>query len=37
MKLRAMSDFLFHLPVNFRPLEEYDQELKPERSRPGGP
>lgn len=37
MKLRAMSGFLFQLPVNFRPLEEFDQEPKPVPSRPGGP
>jgi hypothetical protein len=25
VKLRSTSDFLFQLPVNFRPLEEFDQ------------
>ncbi len=25
VRLRALSDFLFQLPVNFQPLEEYDQ------------
>jgi hypothetical protein len=25
VKLRRMSDFLFQLPVNFQPLEEFDQ------------
>ncbi|MBI4401963.1 MAG: hypothetical protein HY581_10055 [Nitrospirae bacterium] len=31
VKLRAMSDFLFQLPVNFQPLEEFDQTPKTEK------
>ena len=26
VKLRAVSDYLFNLPVNFQPLEEFDKE-----------
>jgi len=26
VKLRAVSDYLFNLPVNFQPLEEFDRE-----------
>lgn len=28
VKFRPVSDFMFQLPVNFRPLEEFDQGLK---------
>ncbi len=28
VKLRPVSDFLFQLPVNFQPLEEFDQGVK---------
>ena len=34
LKMRAVSDYLFQLPVNFQPLESYDQppaESKPEQ------
>jgi hypothetical protein len=31
VKLRSISDFLFQLPVNFQPLEEFDQTEKPEK------
>lgn len=30
VKLRPISDFLFRLPVNFRPLEEFDGTPKPQ-------
>src|SRR5579884_3341217 len=30
VKLRPVSDFLFQLPVNFQPLEEFDQPTKRE-------
>lgn len=33
VKLRPVSDFLFQLPVNFQPLEEFDQPAKPEESK----
>ena len=29
VKLRPVSDFMFELPVNFQPLEEFDQDSKP--------
>jgi hypothetical protein len=29
VKLRSVSDYMFQLPVNFRPLEEFDQDSKP--------
>ena len=35
VKLRAVSDFMFQLPVNFQPLEEFDRE--PTRERDRGP
>jgi hypothetical protein len=36
VKLRRMSDFLFQLPVNFQPLEEFDQsgDAKREKQQP---
>ncbi|MER3422152.1 MAG: hypothetical protein C4293_01855 [Nitrospiraceae bacterium] len=30
VRLRPISDFLFQLPVNFQPLEEFDQTPKPQ-------
>lgn len=34
VRLRALSDFLFQLPVNFQPLEDYDRNKsdKPDRA-----
>ena len=26
VKMRAVSDYLFNLPVNFQPLEDFDKE-----------
>ena len=34
VKLRSVSDYLFNLPVNFQPLEDFD---KPETPGPAGP
>jgi hypothetical protein len=31
VKLRSISDFLFELPVNFQPLEEFDGPKPPEK------
>lgn len=31
VKLRSLSDYLFQLPVNFQPLEEFDQKEKKEQ------
>jgi len=31
VKLRRLSDYLFQLPVNFQPLEEFDQKPKAEQ------
>jgi hypothetical protein len=31
VKLRPLSDYLFQLPVNFQPLEEFDQKPKAEQ------
>ncbi len=33
VKLRSVSDFLFQLPVNFRPLEEFDGPQKEENDK----
>lgn len=33
VKLRRVSDFLFQLPINFRPLEEFDRE-EPRKNQP---
>ncbi|MGH7230391.1 MAG: hypothetical protein ACREJU_03420 [Nitrospiraceae bacterium] len=33
VKLRSMSDFLFELPVNFQPLEEFEGKKRPENKR----
>ena len=34
VKLRPVSDFLFQLPVNFQPLEEFDQTGTPQKHQP---
>ena len=33
VRLRAVSDFMFQLPVNFQPLEEFDRDPMRERDR----
>jgi hypothetical protein len=33
VKLRPVSDFLFQLPLNFQPLEEFDQPKEPQKKR----
>ncbi len=35
VKLRALSDSLFNLPVNFQPLEDFDKQEQPEPAAPG--
>jgi hypothetical protein len=35
VKLRSVSDYLFQLPVNFRPLEEFDQSTTGEKQNNG--
>ena len=35
VKLRAVTDYLFQLPLNFQPLEEFDKEPEPETERAG--
>lgn len=35
VKLRAVSDYLFNLPVNFQPLEEFDKTTPQESSQQG--
>jgi hypothetical protein len=30
VKLRAVSDYLFNLPVNFQPLEEFNKDVPKE-------
>lgn len=35
VKLRAVSDYLFNLPVNFQPLEEFDKTTPQESSQHG--
>ena len=30
VKLRAVSDYLFNLPVNFQPLEEFEKPIPAE-------
>lgn len=35
VKMRAVSDYLFQLPVNFQPLEEFDKETKAEVEKQG--
>lgn len=34
VKLRTVTDYLFQLPVNFQPLEEFDQPVKKESTEP---
>jgi hypothetical protein len=34
VKLRPVSDYLFNLPVNFQPLEDFDKEPSAERKQP---
>jgi hypothetical protein len=35
VKLRSVSDYLFNLPVNFQPLEDFDKQQVPEQAGPG--
>jgi hypothetical protein len=35
VKLRSVSDYLFNLPVNFQPLEDFNKQEAPEQSGPG--
>jgi len=35
VKMRSVSDYLFQLPVNFQPLEEFDKETKAEAEKQG--
>jgi hypothetical protein len=35
VKLRAVSDALFNLPVNFQPLEDFDRQEKSRQAGPG--
>jgi len=35
VKLRSVSDYLFNLPVNFQPLEDFDKQQIPEQTGPG--
>ena len=35
VKLRSVSDYLFNLPVNFQPLEDFDKQETPEQTGPG--
>lgn len=35
VKLRPVSDYLFNLPVNFQPLEDFDKQEAPEQTGPG--
>jgi hypothetical protein len=35
VKLRSVSDYLFNLPVNFQPLEDFNKQEAPEHSGPG--
>lgn len=35
VKLRAVTDYLFQLPVNFQPLEEFDKGADPEKKEQG--
>lgn len=34
VKMRAVSDYLFQLPVNFQPLEEFDKDQTTEPNKP---
>ena len=35
VKLRAVTDYLFQLPLNFQPLEEFNKEPGPEPKEQG--
>ena len=35
VKLRSVSDYLFNLPVNFQPLEDFKKQEEPEPAGPG--
>lgn len=35
VKLRAVTDYLFQLPLNFQPLEEFNKEAEPEKKEQG--
>jgi hypothetical protein len=35
VKLRAVSDYLFNLPVNFQPLEDFDKDVPTESPKQG--
>ncbi len=35
VKMRSVSDSLFQLPLNFHPLEEFDQDTAGESTKPG--
>ncbi|OGW50446.1 MAG: hypothetical protein A2V62_09555 [Nitrospirae bacterium RBG_19FT_COMBO_58_9] len=35
VKLRSVSDYLFNLPLNFQPLEDFNKQETPERTGPG--
>jgi len=35
VKLRSVSDYLFNLPINFQPLEDFDKQETPEHAGPG--
>ena len=35
VKLRSVSDYLFNLPVNFQPLEDFDKQETPGHTGPG--
>ena len=35
VKLRSVSDYLFNLPLNFQPLEDFNKQVVPEPLGPG--
>jgi hypothetical protein len=35
VKMRSVPDYLFNLPVNFQPLEEFKKQETPEATGPG--
>jgi hypothetical protein len=35
VKLRSVSDYLFNLPLNFQPLEDFQKQAAPEPIAPG--
>ncbi|MBU6432412.1 MAG: hypothetical protein KJS98_03730, partial [Nitrospirae bacterium] len=35
VKLRSVSDYLFNLPLNFQPLEDFNKQELPEQTAPG--